>query len=62
MSPIEVMPHEKFADLYWTCQENESRRLATLNFAPGKTVYGERLLRFKGDKEYRAWNPYRSKL
>jgi len=27
----------------------------------GKKVYNERLVRYKG-KEYRAWNPYRSKL
>jgi fibrillarin-like pre-rRNA processing protein len=27
----------------------------------GKKVYSERLVRYKG-KEYRAWNPYRSKL
>ena len=28
---------------------------------PGKSVYGERLVKFKGN-EYRLWDPYRSKL
>jgi fibrillarin-like pre-rRNA processing protein len=36
-------------------------RLATLNLAPGVSVYGERLVVFKG-KEYRLWDPFRSKL
>ncbi|MCK4718099.1 MAG: fibrillarin-like rRNA/tRNA 2'-O-methyltransferase [Thermoplasmata archaeon] len=35
--------------------------LFTRNFTPGKKVYGERLVRQKG-KEYRHWNPRRSKL
>jgi len=37
------------------------KRVATKNLAPGKTVYGERLLQFEGE-EYREWDPYRSKL
>lgn len=39
--------------------------LCTLNFAPGKTVYGEKRISIEeGDQkvEYRVWNPYRSKL
>ena len=36
-------------------------KLATLNLAQGRKVYGEELLKEKG-KEYRTWNPYRSKL
>lgn len=35
--------------------------IATLNLTPGKRVYGEKLVRWEG-KEYRLWNPYRSKL
>ncbi len=35
--------------------------LLTLNLVPGKRVYNERFVRIKG-KEYRTWNPYRSKL
>lgn len=36
-------------------------RLATANLARGKRVYGEELVSV-GNKEYRMWNPYRSKL
>lgn len=36
-------------------------RLYTRNLVPGKTVYGEDLVRIDGE-EYRGWNPYRSKL
>lgn len=36
-------------------------KLATINLVPGRKVYGEELVRL-GGKEYRLWNPYRSKL
>jgi fibrillarin-like pre-rRNA processing protein len=36
-------------------------KLATLNLVPGTKVYGEELVNIEG-KEYRLWNPYRSKL
>ena len=36
-------------------------QIATENLVPGVSVYGERLLQEK-DREYRLWNPYRSKL
>lgn len=36
-------------------------RLATENLAPSVRVYGEKLHRIEG-KEYREWDPYRSKL
>ncbi len=35
--------------------------IATKNLTPGRRVYGERLLRVKGE-EYRVWSPSRSKL
>ena len=35
--------------------------LMTVNGAPGKSVYGERLVSVEG-VEYRQWDPYRSKL
>jgi len=40
---------------------NEKLILATLNLTPGRTVYGEQLINV-GDKEFRSWSPYRSKL
>jgi fibrillarin-like pre-rRNA processing protein len=36
-------------------------RLATLSQDPGTTVYGEDIVRI-ADREYRVWDPYRSKL
>ena len=36
-------------------------KLATLNSSPGYRVYDEKLVQ-KGGKEYRLWDPYRSKL
>jgi len=39
----------------------EGKDLFTLNLAPGKRVYGERLMK-EGKLEYRAWDPTRSKL
>ncbi len=35
-------------------------KIFTLNLTPGKKVYGERLVK-DGGKEYRQWNPYKSK-
>lgn len=39
----------------------EKGKLLTLNLVPGRRVYGEDLFKI-GGKEYRSWNPYRSKL
>lgn len=36
-------------------------KLATANAVPGKTVYGERLVKKEGT-EFRMWDPFRSKL
>jgi len=58
---VEVRPHPEFPGVYWTIMEDGTRKLATKNLAPGRTVYGERLIHFKG-VEYRLWDPYRSKL
>ena len=38
-----------------------NNRIATLNFARGRKVYGEELVTIDNN-EYRLWNPYRSKL
>jgi len=58
---VDVEPHPRFLGVYWATLEDGSRRLTTRNFAPGRKVYGERLVRFRGE-EYRLWDPYRSKL
>ncbi|KPV61691.1 MAG: Fibrillarin-like rRNA/tRNA 2'-O-methyltransferase [Candidatus Bathyarchaeota archaeon BA2] len=58
---VDVKPHPRFPGVYWASLEDGSRRLATANLIPGKSVYGERLVRFRGE-EYRLWDPYRSKF
>jgi len=58
---VDVEPHPRFLEIYWVTLEDGSRRLATKNLAPRKSVYGERLVRFRGE-EYRLWDPYRSKF
>ena len=58
---IRVKPHPEFQEVYQAILEDGSRRLATKNLSPGKSVYGERLIRFEG-VEYRLWDAFRSKL
>jgi fibrillarin-like pre-rRNA processing protein len=41
--------------------EDGAQRLATRNLIIGRTVYGERLVRFK-KVEYRVWDAFRSKM
>jgi len=49
-----------FEGMYWVVRGGEER-LATLSQDPGTTVYGEDIARI-ADREYRIWDPYRSKL
>jgi fibrillarin-like pre-rRNA processing protein len=58
---VRVKPHPQFAEIYQITLEDGAHRLATRNLAPGRSVYGERLIRFEG-VEYRAWDAFRSKL
>ncbi|MEM2935128.1 MAG: fibrillarin-like rRNA/tRNA 2'-O-methyltransferase [Candidatus Thermoplasmatota archaeon] len=39
----------------------EENRIFTKNLLPGKNVYGEKIIKI-GKDEFRAWNPYRSKM
>lgn len=58
--PREVRQDKKFEGVYsvtWGGKE----RLATLNQAPGTTVYDEDIVE-TDDAEYRIWDPFRSKL
>lgn len=59
--PVSVKPHPRFPAIYKVTLEDGAQRLATRNLAPGRNVYGERLIRYKG-VEYRIWDPFRSKL
>jgi len=56
-----VKPHPQFAEIYCVTLEDGAQRLATRNLTAGRTVYGERLVRFK-KVEYRVWDAFRSKL
>ena len=55
-----VKQHPEFPGIYQAVLEDGAKRLATKNFAPGRNVYGERLIRFEG-VEYRVWDAFRSK-
>jgi fibrillarin-like pre-rRNA processing protein len=57
----EATPHPAFQGIYRVTLEDGSERIATRNLAPGRTVYGERLIISDGE-EYRVWDPFRSKL
>ena len=39
----------------------DGRRIFTINAVPGRSVYGEKLIR-QGNDEFREWDPFRSKL
>jgi len=58
---IRVRPHPQFEGIFQAALEDGQHRLATLNLAPGRSVYGEQLVHFKG-VEYRVWDAFRSKL
>jgi fibrillarin-like pre-rRNA processing protein len=47
-------------NIFWVKIEGE-KRLATINLVPGNQVYREKLVKID-DEEFRAWDPYRSKL
>ncbi|MCD6529958.1 fibrillarin-like rRNA/tRNA 2'-O-methyltransferase [Candidatus Bathyarchaeota archaeon] len=57
---IKVKPHPRNPAIYIVKLDGEEK-LATLSLAPGVKVYDERVVQVDG-KEYRIWNPYRSKL
>ncbi len=54
------MEQTKFKGIYET-RNKRNIKLFTINLAPGKKVYGEKLVKEKG-REYREWDPKRSKL
>ncbi|MEM3737305.1 MAG: fibrillarin-like rRNA/tRNA 2'-O-methyltransferase [Candidatus Bathyarchaeia archaeon] len=61
MSRHRVVSHERIEGVFWVTQPDGTKKLATINLALGRSVYGEKILQFKG-REYRLWDPYRSKL
>ena len=61
MPDVGVKPHESFSNVYWIKFDDRAERLGTLNLDPGRSVYGEDLIQHD-KKEYRIWDPFRSKL
>lgn len=61
MRNVDVEPHPDLKGVYWARLEDGSKRLATMNLDPGRSIYGERLIKARS-KEYRVWDAYRSKL
>ncbi len=60
MSQIEIRKHPKFFNVF-TSVPTQKSRLYTENMDRGFRVYGERIIDYK-EKEYREWDPFRSKL
>jgi len=58
---VRVKPHPLFQAVYQVVLEDGAQRLATKNLAPGRSVYGERLVKYER-VEYRVWDAFRSKL
>jgi fibrillarin-like pre-rRNA processing protein len=58
---MKAIEHDGFKGVYWIEHDDGTKKLATVNFAPGSQVYGEKLVNIEG-VEYRFWDPYRSKL
>jgi len=56
-----VRTHPLSPGLYIVSTETGDERVASLNLSPGISVYGERLITYE-EKEYRIWDPFRSKL
>jgi rRNA 2'-O-methyltransferase fibrillarin len=60
-----IEPHQRHPGVFIAKSKKEA--LCTLNMVPGVSVYGEKRVESGGQgetdkKEYRLWNPYRSKL
>lgn len=58
---LRVKPHPTFKEIYNLTLEDGAKRLGTKNLTPGRSVYHERLIKWKGE-EYRVWDAFRSKL
>lgn len=58
---IKISKDETRSGIYWAHLDAGSKRPATQNLTPGKTVYNEQIVTEK-THEYRIWDPYRSKL
>jgi fibrillarin-like pre-rRNA processing protein len=58
---IKVEKDETRPNLFWAHLDAGGKRPTTKNLTPGSVVYNEQLVTEKS-REYRIWDPYRSKL
>jgi rRNA 2'-O-methyltransferase fibrillarin len=61
---VTIEPHQLHEGIF-IARGKDQDSLLTLNLVPGETVYGEKRISVEVDgvkKEYRVWNPFRSKL
>ena len=61
MEEENVSAHKYFDNIFWIATREGKEKLATINSTPGESVYSEKLILHKR-KEFRIWDPYRSKL
>ncbi|RLG60931.1 fibrillarin-like rRNA/tRNA 2'-O-methyltransferase [Candidatus Geothermarchaeota archaeon] len=57
---MKIRPHPVMEGVF-IIERDGKTYLATKNLAPGIKVYGEEIVKLKGE-EYRIWDPFRSKL
>jgi len=57
-----IIQHENVENVFWAEFEDKTRKLATRSLAPGSKVYDDEKSFKDGPREYRLWEPYRSKL
>jgi fibrillarin-like pre-rRNA processing protein len=53
-----LLEHKRFSNIFI---DPKTRGIFTKNLVPGQDVYGEKIIKHKGE-EYRNWDPKRSKL
>jgi fibrillarin-like pre-rRNA processing protein len=58
--PPKIRPHPKFTNVFMS-GSSQNLKLYTINLVRGKSVYEEQLI-LHGNEEFRAWDPFRSKL
>lgn len=58
---VKIVKETNMENVYECEYVDGTVKLCTKNFAPGYSVYGEKLIKYKG-VEYREWNAFRSKL
>ena len=58
---MKIKQYKKFQGIFSIIYDDGTKRMASKNLTPGHKVYGEDLIQLD-NKEYRLWDPTRSKL